>query len=314
MKIIITGSMGLVGKTLQQLIQDLKADKTCEFLYLSSSLCDLKNYNNVLDTFTNFTPDIVIHLASIVYGLYGNMNSNFTMMIDNLKIHTNVLQACKTFKVKKLINILSTCVFPDSGITYPLTSDQILNGPPNYSNEGYAYSKRFLMTGSDLLSKETGMIVINLIPTNIYGSFDNYNIEKSHVIPGLIHKCYLAKKNNTSFVINGTGNAKRQFLYAHDFCKIIFQSITFNKNVNIVVSPPQTYELSIKQLVEKIVKKFDFKGPIIYDIQFSDGQYLKTSDSKEVLQNFEGFVFTNLEKGLSDTIAYFITNYPNIRK
>jgi GDP-L-fucose synthase len=314
-RVLVTGGSGLVGKAIEHIEKDKKEVK---WKYLSSKDVDLTIESDVLREFDNYKPTIVIHLASKVAGLYGNMENNYSMLVDNLKMHTNVLEACRKYKVSKLVNILSTCVFPDKDITYPLTSDQIMNGAPHPSNEGYAYSKRFLLTGSELLSKATGLEVVNITPTNLYGEYDNYHLQKSHVIPGLIHKCYLAKANGDAFVIKGSGKAKRQFVYTKDFAKIILHFVNRTEDrstvENIIVSPDKESEITIRELVECIAKGFDFKGEIIYDTNFSDGQLSKTCDSSELLKSIPNFEFTSMENGLQSTIDYFVNNYDKVRK
>lgn len=316
-RILVTGGSGLVGKAIEHIEKD--KNKEQQWKYLSSKDVDLTIESDVLREFDNYKPTIVIHLASKVAGLYGNMENNYSMLVDNLKMHTNVLEACRKYKVSKLVNILSTCVFPDKDITYPLTSDQIMNGQPHPSNEGYAYSKRFLLTGSELLSKATGMEVVNITPTNLYGEYDNYHLHKSHVIPGLIHKCYLAKANSEAFVIKGSGKAKRQFVYTTDFAKIILHFVNREKSgvgkvENIIVSPDEKSEITIKELVDNIAKIFEFNGEIVYDTNYSDGQISKTCDSSELLRSIPHFEFTSIENGLQSTIAHFVNNYRNVRK
>jgi len=315
-RVLVTGGSGLVGKAIENIE---KENKETTWRYLSSKDADLTIESDVLREFDNYKPTIVIHLASKVAGLYGNIENNYSMLVENLKIHTNVLEACRKYKVSKIVNILSTCVFPDKDITYPLTSDQIMNGAPHPSNEGYAYSKRFLLTGSELLSRASGMEVVNITPTNLYGEYDNYHLQKSHVIPGLIHKCYLAKANGEAFVIKGSGKAKRQFVYTKDFAKIILHYVNRTEETrkveNIIVSPDKESEITIKELVECIATGFDFKGEILYDSSYSDGQLSKTCDSSELLKSMNThFEFTSIEKGLFSTIKYFVNNYDNVRK
>jgi GDP-L-fucose synthase len=176
------------------------------------------------------------------------------------------------------------------------------------------------LTGSELLSKTTGIEVVNITPTNLYGEYDNYHLQKSHVIPGLIHKCYLAKANAEAFVIKGSGKAKRQFVYTKDFAKIILHFVNRERNVskrkveNIIVSPNKESEITIKELADNIAKGFDFKGEIVYDTSYSDGQLSKTCDSSELLKSIPHFKFTSIEDGLQSTIKYFIENYESIRK
>jgi GDP-L-fucose synthase len=321
MLVLVTGGSGLVGKSIESLVNKRELNELDEYIFLSSSDCDLRNSEDVEKLFKKYKPDIVIHLASLVAGLYGNIDNNYRFLIDNIKINTNILECCNKFNVKRLINILSTCVFPEQNehnkLVYPLTSNQILNGKPHPSNSGYAHSKRILHIGSKLLSNTSDIEIVNLIPTNLYGKHDNYNLQKSHVIPGLIHKIYLAKENNTNLIIKGTGNAKRQFVYVDDFASIILHFIysILEKRFNVmVVSPQKKEELSIKDLVNNLVKIFDFKGKVIYDSDYPDGQDLKTADSNELLEYIPKFEFTNLNTGLHKTISYFIKNYDTVRK
>ncbi len=313
MNILITGSNGLVGKSLQSLLKD----KINNYIFLSSKDCDLRNLEDVNIIFKRYQPNIVIHLASKVAGLYGNINNNYTFLIDNIKINSNILECCEKYKINRLINILSTCIFPNDNIKYPLTSDQILNGKPHDSNSGYAYSKRFLYIGSELLSKFSNIEIINLIPTNLYGKYDNYNLDNSHVIPGLIHKMYLSKMNNTELIVKGSGLAKRQFIYVDDLSKIILELLfkkLESKFYSLVIAPSIDDEITIKDLINILSKKFKLVNKIKYDTSYSDGQIIKTSDCNELLKLLPDFKFTLLETGLEQTINYFIENYNEVRK
>ena len=303
-KVLVTGGSGLVGRHLQELVNN------ADWRFLSSKDCDLQDEKATFELFEEYQPDVVVHLASRVAGLYGNMDNNFAFLIDNMKIHTNVIASCKKYNVKTLINILSTCIFPDELQSYPIKSNQIHLGPPHYSNSGYAYSKRFLHIASELLPETT---VVNIIPTNLYGKYDNFDLKNSHVIPALIHKLKLAKNNNDDFVINGDGSALRQFLYAKDLAAVIkyFAEDSDVHNKTLIVSPD--YEISIKELVNILVKIFDFKGNIIYDSSFNNGQHKKTASSTELMQYVPNFIFTELHEGLEETVNYFIHNYDSCR-
>jgi GDP-L-fucose synthase len=193
----------------------------------------------------------------------------------------------------------------------------MLNGEPSETNYGYSYAKRLLYIGSKLLTQETETIVINLIPTNLYGLNDQYNLMNSHVIPGIIHKCYKSEQNNSNLFIKGTGKARRQFLYANDFANIILQFINLPLNSklhSLIVSPPTTSEICISDLVNYIVSEFEFKKLVVYDKVSSDGQISKTCSDIELLNYLPNFKFTPLSVGLSKTIKYFKKNYKNIRK
>lgn len=316
-KILVTGSNGLVGKSLQKIVESKNNYNNVTFYFLTKKDCDLLDTNAVYLKFCEITPDVVIHLASMVGGVYENINNNYTLFLNNIRINTNIIDACNRYRVKKLINILSTCIFPDKNINYPLTSDQIHNGPPHDSNMGYAYSKRILHIGASLLPgvKDGSTKVINIIPTNLYGENDNYNICKAHVIPALIHKTFLAKEKNTPLIISGSGKALRQFLYTDDLSDIIYDLSIHDDNSDenvqdFIICPPKTHEISIKEIITKIVNILDFKGDIIYDTTVTDGQLKKTSQSDI---KFIDYPFTNINVGLINTISYFIKNYNTLR-
>lgn len=311
-RILITGGSGLVGKSLQKKLHNQ------ECLFLSSKTCNLLNFNQVYNTFYSYKPTHVIHLASKVGGLYDNLESNYEFLSDNLLMHLNIVKMCELFDIKVLINIQSTCVFPDKIKEYPIKSEQLHDGEPHYSNAGYAYSKRMLEKLSFFLYKKSDISVYNLIPTNLYGENDNYNIIKGHVIPALIHKTWNALNNNTDLIINGDGSASRQFLYVNDFADIIVYIL--NKDIknktykSIIVSPPENHEIQIKDLIKKITNIFGFKNQVIYDLSYSNGQVKKTVSDMELKLNGINYDFTCLDTGLDKTIRFFKENYNILRK
>lgn len=315
MKILVTGGGGMLGKSLQKVTKNFNSND--EYIFLTRSDGDLRKWDDVEKLFIKYSPSIVIHLASHVGGVYDNLNNNFIYLMDNTIMHYNIINMCKKYNVKKIINILSTCIFPDKDVTYPLTSEQLHNGLPHYSNIGYAYSKRFLQVGSSILCNTNDTSIVNLIPTNLYGEHDNYNLEGAHVIPALIHKTYLAKQNNTPLYIKGSGNGYRQFLYIDDLANLIIKFIHYNTNkkeITCITSPSEEHEIQIKDIVNKIVNKLDFTGNVIYDTSYSDGQLRKTTTNKEVLEYLGDFEFTGIESGMNTTIQFFIENYNTIRK
>jgi GDP-L-fucose synthase len=316
MKVLVTGGYGLVGYSLQKIVEMEYKHKNHDFVFLSRKDCDLRNNENVIKYFTECKPDVVIHLASKVGGVYHNMNGNYTFLMDNIKINMNVIEACEKANVKRLINILSTCIFPDSNIKYPLTSDQLHNGLPHHSNIGYAYSKRVLHLASNLLAKQGNIKVINITPTNLYGDYDNYDLQKSHVIPGLIHKSYIAQRDSTALMVFGSGKAMRQFLYVDDLSRIILEFVNNDldqNEISIIASPPESHEISIRNLINLICKISKFDGDIIYDMSYSDGQFKKTTNDDELKRYLPNFNFTPLEEGISNTIEYFKQNHDKLR-
>lgn len=322
-KILVTGSNGLVGKYLEEIINQRSMCIFYNIIYIQRNEVDLRDETQVLSIFKNIKPDIVIHLAASVGGLYFNMDNNYQIFMDNVKINGNILTACDKFNVSKLINVLSTCVFPDKQL--PETSESIFNehlnsknihdGKPHPSNEGYSYSKRLLEIGSRLLSEKGKLKVVNLIPTNLYGKYDNFNIKNGHVIPALIHKMYLAKRDNTQFNVLGSGLAKRQFVYAGDFAEIIIKFVNLDikkSNVSCIISPPSSDEVIITDIIDLLQGCFEFDNPIVYSGLSNNGQLKKTCNDYE-LKAFFDFKFTTLKNGLQKTTTFFIQNYPDLR-
>lgn len=318
MTILVTGAFGLLGCALQKVVAQDTTINPKEYFFLARSECDLRDRNQVLKLFERVKPNVVIHLASHVGGVYDNMSNNLKYLLENSDINNNIVYACSKFEVSKLINILSTCIFPDyPRVQFPLTSEQLHNGLPHFSNIGYAYSKRLLHVASNILADTTRTQVINLIPTNLYGENDNYNIISGHVIPALIHKTYLARQTNGTLYIKGSGKAQRQFVHATDLAQVILHFVTTNvgeKQISCVISPPESESVSIKQVVDYIVKAMNFTGPIHYDGNSCDGQLNKTASHHELTKYLPDFNFTSLEQGLQKTCQFFVENHDLLRK
>jgi GDP-L-fucose synthase len=309
MKVLVTGGTGLVGSAIKTISHDYPH---FEFIFLSSKQCDLTDWEETLKYFQEVKPDYVIHLAANVGGLFKNMKYKVDMLEKNLTINSNVLKASHIIKVKKLIGCLSTCIFPDK-TTYPINESMLHLGPPHFSNDAYAYAKRILEIQCRAYREQYGDNFVCIIPTNIYGPNDNFNLEDSHVIPALIHKCYLAKKNSKPFVVNGTGTPLRQFIYSEDLAKLImFVLEKYNDIEPIILSVNECDEISIKDIVSIISKEFDYDN-VVWDSTKSDGQYKKTADNSK-LQSLINFEFTKIDIGIKNTIKWFIDNYETLRK
>jgi GDP-L-fucose synthase len=297
---IITGGTGLVGSSFSTGIK-------------FNSIYDLTDYEEVHYLFSYNKPiTTVIHCAAKVGGLGSNISSNAEYYYDNMLININILEACKDFKVENFVGFLSTCIFPDK-TDYPLTPEMIHLGPPHNSNYGYAYAKRMMEVQIRAYNEQYGLNYKSVIPCNIYGPNDNFSLEHGHVIPMLIHKCYLAQKNNTDFNIWGTGKPLREFIYSKDVA-ILTEYILENYKDNIPVILSPSIEISIKDVVDLIVRIFNFKGKVIFDKSKPDGQYRKPSDNSIIKNLYPEFEFTPIEVGLKETIEWFIENYENSRK
>lgn len=299
-KVLVTGGKGLVGSALNE-----------NFIKVGRKY-DLTKQKQVDYLFKKYTPDHVIHTAGKVGGVGGNSNFQADYFYENVCINTNVINACKKYNVKRLIAFTSTCVFPESP-TYPLTEDQIHLGPPHKSNYGYAYAKRMTDIQIRAYNEQYNLSYFTVIPCNIYGPNDNFNIDNGHVIPSLIHKAYLAKKNKTNLEIWGTGTPLREFIFSKDVAKIVEILLkNYDKTTPVIISSDT--EISIKDLVDIIIKKIDFNGKVVYNVEQPDGQYKKPSDNSRMKKYINEFEFTSIEDGIEETINWFLENYGKARK
>ena len=203
---------------------------------------------------------------------------------------------------------------PDK-VEYPLTEEKVHLGPPHSSNVGYALAKRMIDTMNHCYNEEYGCNFTSIIPTNVYGKHDNFSIQGGHVLPGLIHKAYLAKKNNEPFVIWGSGKPLRQFIYNVDLGELIIWTLReYNQIDPIILSVAEDEEVSIEQAARAVVKGMHFEGEVKFDTSKSDGQFRKPASNAKLMKLIPDYKFTSLEDGLAETCAWFEKNYESARK
>lgn len=298
-KLLVTGGNGLVGSSITS---DIKIGK--EF--------DLRDSEETNKMFELHKPTHVIHCAGKVGGLSANMNYKGEFFYDNIMINTNVIEQSRRHNVKKLVSFLSTCIFPNE-IEYPITEKKIHFGEPHFSNYPYAYAKRMADIQIRSYREQYGLEYVSVIPTNIYGPNDNFSLDTGHVIPMLIHKMYLSQRNKTDFVVWGSGKPLREFIYSKDVSNLSEWVLeNYNESEPIILS--NSTEISIKDLVDLLIIEFNFKGNVIFDKTKPDGQYRKPSDNSKLKSYLPNFEFTPIEKGLKETINWFIKNYEKTRK
>jgi len=301
-KILVTGGYGLVGSEFNKE----------NFIPLSSSEADLRIKSEVDKILETITFDGIIHCAAKVGGVGGNMNYKGEFFYDNIMMNTNVIESARQHNIKNLVCFLSTCVFPNN-VDYPLTESKIHLGPPHFSNDAYAYAKRMADIQIRAYKEQYGLNYKSVIPTNIYGPNDNYDIKNGHVIPSLIHKCFLARESKTDFTIWGSGKPLREFIFSGDVAKLTEWVLeNYKENEPIILSTSD--EISIKDVVEIIVDIMNFKGKIVWDKDKPEGQFRKPSDNHKIKSYLPEFKFTPLYEGLKKTIEYFEKNYTFIRK
>jgi len=310
----VTGGSGLVGKGIQAYLASVPPRENETWVYLKSGDGDLRDYNQSKAIFEKHKPTHVVHLAAAVGGLFKNMRQKVEMFRDNMLINDNVLKLAYEYKVVKCISCLSTCIFPDK-TTYPIDETMVHLGPPHFSNDAYAYAKRMIDVLNHAYSEEYGCKFTSVIPTNIFGPYDNFNLEDSHVLPGLMHKCYIAKKNGTDLTVYGTGKPLRQFIYSVDLGALFVWGLDHYDSLEpIIFSVGEEDEVSIGQVAELIKKGMGFEGKLVFDTSKADGQYKKTASNKKLLSLIPGFKFTPFEEAVNATCKWFLANYETARK
>lgn len=309
-RILITGASGLVGSALQRVMKDYR-------LYIPrSSELNLLDYQQLDRYLKDNQITAIIHLAANVGGLFKNMNFKVNMLEDNLLMNFNVIRAAHENRVKKLISCLSTCIFPDK-TTYPINEKMLHDGPPHFSNDAYAYAKRMSDIHSRAYREQYGDNFVSIIPTNIYGPNDNYNLEDAHVIPALIHRCYLAERGGEKFMVKGSGKPLRQFIYSDDLAELIrWVFLFYNDAEPIILSNEEEY--AIGDVARLIAKEFNYGHRMEFDVSGADGQYKKTADNGKLMKFLSSYGikvnWTGIGEGIGRSVRWFVENYGRVRK
>jgi len=311
--VMITGGSGLVGQAIKE-FTDANCLPNEKWIFLSSKDGDLRDRKATDAIFEKFKPTHVIHLAAKVGGLFANMAHKVEFYRENVLINDNVMENCRINKVKKLVSFLSTCIFPDK-TSYPIDETMLHDGPPHSSNEGYALAKRLIDTMNRAYAEEYGCNFTSIIPTNIFGPSDNFSIQNGHVIPGLIHKCYIAKKNNTPFTIWGSGTPLRQFIFSLDLAELtVWVMRDYHSPEPITLSVGEEEEVSIRDVALSVAKAMKFEGEVIFDKEKADGQFKKTACNKKLRGLRPDYKFTSIDDGIQKSVDWFNKNYETCRK
>ena len=304
MKVLILGSQGLVGRALNR-----KFEHNPFFSeVVSSKRSDLNLFNeiDVKEYISKYRPDFIVNAAAKVGGILANDTFRADFILENLKINVNLLEAIIPYKNIRLINLGSSCIYPLNADN-PIKEEYIMTGPLEKTNSPYAMAKLTAIELGNSISYQYGHKVINLMPTNLYGPYDNFDDKESHVIPGLMGRMNRAKKEELEkFEVWGTGNPLREFLYVDDLADAIFFIIK-NDITEKLINIGSGEEVSIKQLVNLLQKTVDYKGEIIFNTKYPDGNPRKLLDSKKI--NELGWkAATKLEDGLAKTYDWYLDN------
>lgn len=266
-KIYIAGHRGLVGSAL---VRNLESKGFTNIIKRTSKELDLRNQQAVQEFFKQERPEYVILAAAKVGGIHANNTYPADFIYDNLMIQNNVIKAAHDFKVKKLLFLGSTCIYPKLA-PQPIKEEYLLTGALEETNEAYAVAKIAGLEMCKFFKRQYGDNFISCMPTNLYGPNDNFDLQSSHVLPALIRKFHEAKVNHQPTVeVWGTGTPLREFIYVDDMadaCIFLLENYDGEQHVNIGTGE----EVSIRQLAETVKEVVGFEGELIFNTNMPDG-------------------------------------------
>ena len=304
MKVLITGSNGLVGSSVNRILEDSR--KVTELLPTNRNNLDLFDYRAVLNFIETNSPEIIVNCAAKVGGIYANNTQRTEFILNNLKINMNLLEASINFPNIRIINLGSSCIYPLNAQN-PIKESYVMTGPLEPTNSPYAMAKLTSIEIGRSISSQYGHKIINLMPTNLYGPKDNFSSDDSHVIPGLIARMHKEKINNSStFKIWGTGKPLREFMYVDDLALAI--EFLLDKDIEKdLINVGTGNEIQIADLAEKLKNVIDFKGELIFDSSKPDGNPRKLINS-DYLKSLGWKPKTDLDSGLEKTYNWYLNN------
>jgi nucleoside-diphosphate-sugar epimerase len=301
MRILITGGNGMVGKN----ILEHKKASNYEILAPSSSDLNLRNFDSVDKYIKKKKPDVIIHAAGLVGGIQANMARPVDFLVYNLDMGRNIIMAAKENGVKYFLNMASSCMYPREAQN-PLQEELILKGELEPTNEGYAIAKVVATRLCEYIVKENPTLQYKtVIPCNLYGKYDKFSPEHSHMVPAVIKKIYEAKQNNaTEIDIWGDGLARREFMYTGDLAEFLFYALdNFEKmpqNINVGLG----FDYTINEYYEAIAEAVGFTGKFVHDLSKPIGMKQKLIDDSK-LKQFGWQHQTTLQEGIKKTLDYF---------
>ena len=307
-KIYVAGHRGLVGSAI---VRSLKRNGYENIIGRTHKELDLKEQADVRAFFEAEKPDIVVLAAAKVGGINANNTAPADFAYENMQIQCNVIKCCHDYKVKKLLFLGSTCIYPKMA-PQPIPEDALLTGPLEPTNEAYAIAKISGLEMCRFFKKQYGDNFISCMPTNLYGPYDNYELQGSHVLPAMIRKFHEAKKSGAATVeLWGTGSPLREFLYVDDradACVFLLENYDGEQHVNIGTGK----ELTIKELAELVKKTVGFEGDIVWNSEMPDGTPRKLTDVTK-LHSLGFHHKVDLEEGVKLAYDWFKENVEQAR-
>lgn len=303
-KIYVAGHRGLVGSAI---VRNLEEKGYTNIIYRTHKELDLTNQEEVRAFFEQERPEYVFLAAAKVGGIHANNTYPADFIYDNLMIQNNVIKAAHDFKVKKLLFLGSTCIYPKMA-QQPIKEEYLLTGALEETNEAYAVAKIAGLEMCKFFKRQYGDNFISCMPTNLYGPNDNFDLKNSHVLPALIRKFHEAKVNNSDVVeVWGTGTPLREFLYVDDMadaCVFLMENYDGEQHVNIGTGE----EVSIRELAETVKEVVGFEGELVFNTDMPDGTPRKLT-TVDKLHRLGWKHKVSLNVGIKLAYNWFLENY-----
>ena len=312
-KVVVTGGAGFLGSFV---VEKLRERGCQEIVVPSSREYDLVDMEAVRQLYRDARPDMVLHLAARVGGIGANQSNPGKFFYDNLMMGVQLMEVGRQQRLEKFVAVGTICAYPKFS-PVPFLEENLWDGYPEETNAPYGLAKKMLLVQSQAYRQQYGFNSIVLFPVNLYGPRDNFDLETSHVIPAVIRKCLEAQVSNetgkaltsrelseATIPIWGTGNPTREFLYVEDAAEgILLAAEHYNSSDPVNLGSGE--EISIKNLVEKIVKLTAFQGKVLWDPTRPDGQPRRGLDTQKAKRYFGFEASMNLDEGLTRTIDWY---------
>jgi len=303
-QVLVTGGAGFLGSYVVEKLRD----RRCQRVFVPRSKdFDLREEKAIVRLFEQTRPDMVIHLAAVVGGIGANRKHPGQFFYENAIMGIQLIEGARRFNVKKFVCLGTICAYPKF-TPVPFKEEDLWAGYPEETNAPYGLAKKMLLVQAQSYRQQYGFNAIYLLPVNLYGPRDNFDLESSHVIPALIRKCVKARiKHEKKISAWGTGNASREFLYVKDAAEaILLAAELYDKPEPVNLGSGA--EIRIRDLAYLIRELSGFQGEIEWDASLPDGQPRRRLDTSRAEREFGFKARTNLQEGLRETIRWYENN------
>ena len=300
-KIVVTGGSGFLGRHVVGLLQR----QGCANVFVPrSKQFDLTHEQDVQRLLAQERPQVVIHLAALVGGIGANRLNPGSFLYANLMMGAHLIEQSRRAGVEKFVQVGTICSYPKF-TPVPFKESDLWNGYPEETNAPYGLAKKLLIVQLQSYRQQYGFNGVNVLPVNLYGPGDNFDLESSHVIPALIRKCLEAKeRGDKTLVVWGTGTPTREFLYVEDAARgIVMAAERYDSSDPVNLGSGE--EITIRELAERIGRATRFPGRVVWDTSKPNGQPRRQLDVTRARERFGFVAKTSFEQGIARTVAYF---------